>query len=88
MAIFETASTIQVYSRPGCHLCEQLIEEITPLLRGRAVLEVRNIDSRTDWREDYDTRVPVVEMDGRFVCEYELDRAALHSMLSGTDTDP
>ena len=80
--------SIQVYSRPGCHLCEQLIEAITPLLRGRAVLEVRNIDSRSDWREDYDTRVPVVEMDGRFVCEYKLDRAALHSMLSGTDTDP
>jgi hypothetical protein len=79
--------TIQVYSRPGCHLCEQLIEEIVPLLRGRAVLEVLDIDSRSDWREKYDTRVPVVELDGQFVCEYRLDRAALHGMLSGTDSD-
>jgi hypothetical protein len=78
--------SIQVFSRPGCHLCEQLIEEITPLLRGRAVLEVFNIDSRPDWQEKYDTRVPVVELDGRFVCEYRLDRAALHRMLSGTDS--
>lgn len=80
--------SIQVYGRPGCHLCEQLIEDITPLLRGRAVLEVLNIDSRPDWREKYDTRVPVVELDGRFVCEYRLDRAALHRLLSGTDSSP
>jgi hypothetical protein len=77
--------SIRIYSRPGCHLCEELIEEITPLLRGRAVLEVLNIDSRPDWREKYDTRVPVVELDGRFVCEHRLDRGALHRLLSGTD---
>jgi predicted thioredoxin/glutaredoxin len=80
--------SIQIYSRPGCHLCEQLIEEITPLLRGRAVLEILNIDSRPDWREEYDSRVPVVELDGRLVCEYRLDRAALHRALSGTDSGP
>ena len=88
MANIETPSRIQVYSRPGCHLCERLIEEITPLLRGRAELEVLNIDSRPDWREDYNTRVPVVEMDGRFVCEYRLDRAALDRALSGADSGP
>ena len=80
--------SIQIYSRPGCHLCEQLIEEITPLLRGRAVLEILNIDSRPDWREEYDSRVPVVELDGRLVCEYRLDRAELHRALSGTDSGP
>ena len=80
--------SIQIYSRPGCHLCEQLIEEITPLLRGRAVLEILNIDSRPDWRDEYDSRVPVVELDGRLVCEYRLDRAALHGALSGTDSGP
>jgi hypothetical protein len=74
---------IQIYSRPGCHLCEQLIEEITPLLRGRARVEIRNIDERPDWREDYGARVPVVEMDGRFICEHRLDRAALHGVLGG-----
>ena len=77
--------SVQIYSRPGCHLCEQLIEEIEPLLRGRAMLEVRNIDSRADWQEKYDTRVPVVEVDGCFICEHRLDRAALHKVLSGAD---
>ncbi len=82
------ASSIEIYSRTGCHLCEQLIEEIEPLLQGRARLEVRNIDSRADWQEKYDTRVPVVEIDGRFICEYRLDRAALHRVLSGTESEP
>ncbi len=77
--------SVQIYSRPGCHLCEELIEEIAPLLRGRARLEILNIDSRADWQEEYGTRVPVVEIDGRFICEYRLDRAALHSVLSGAD---
>ncbi len=77
--------SVQIYSRPGCHLCEQLIEEIAPLLRGRARLEILNVDSRADWQEEYGTRVPVVEIDGRFICESRLDRAALHGVLSGAD---
>ena len=80
--------SIQVYSRPGCHLCEQLIEEIAPLLRGRARLEVLNIDSRPEWQEEYGARVPVVEIDGRCICEHRLDRAALHRVLSGSETEP
>jgi hypothetical protein len=78
--------SVQIYSRPGCHLCEQLIEEIAPLLRGRARLEVLDIDSRADWQAAYGTRVPVVEIDGRFICEQRLDRAALHRVLSGNET--
>ncbi len=80
--------SVQIYTRPGCHLCEQLIEEIEPLMRGRARLEVRDIDSRADWRERFDTRVPVVEIDGRFICEHKLDRAALHGVLSGAKAEP
>jgi hypothetical protein len=79
--------SVRIFSRAGCHLCELLIEEITPLLRGKARLEVLDIDSRSDWRETYGTRVPVVELDGRFLCEITLDRAALHKALSGTETE-
>ena len=34
--------TIDVYSRQGCHLCEVLIEELLPLVRGT----VKNIEKR------------------------------------------
>ncbi len=73
--------SLQVYSRRGCHLCEQLIEELFPLVRGRLTVDVRDIDSRDDWRAAFDIRVPVVELDGEFVCEHILDKGALNRIL-------
>ncbi len=69
--------TFVVYSRRGCHLCEQLLEEIEPLVRGRAALSVRDVDQRPEWREAYGQRVPVVCCDGDEVCQYNLDRRAV-----------
>jgi hypothetical protein len=77
-------NTIDIYSRQGCHLCEILIEELLPLVRGRFELIVHDIDSREDWRKTYDRRVPVVEYDGELICQYHLDRQAL-SRIPGFD---
>ena len=74
-------ATLRVYSRRGCHLCEDLIEQLMPLLDERLELEVCDIDTRSDWREQYDTRVPVVEYDGELVCQYHLDRDAIARVL-------
>jgi len=73
----------EVYSREGCHLCEILIEELLTLLHGRAEVRVHDIESRADWRQAYDTRVPVVELDGAVLCEYSLDRDRVLTALSG-----
>jgi len=72
---------LTIYSRRGCHLCELLIEELQPLIRGRAEFEVRDIDSRADWAGKYGTRIPVVELDGRFLCQYHLDADAIANAL-------
>jgi hypothetical protein len=71
-----------VYSRPGCHLCECLIEELLPLLAGRGELEVRDVDTNGDWLERFGRRVPVVTIDDRIVCEARLDRQAVLRALS------
>jgi thioredoxin reductase (NADPH) len=74
-----------VYSRRGCHLCEQLIDEIEPLLRGRAALRVRDVDTEPSWADAYGWDIPVVFIDGAELCRHRLDRAALQSALdSGT----
>jgi hypothetical protein len=73
---------IRVFSRPGCHLCEQLVEALLPLARGRAKVEILNIDSRKDWQIEYASRIPVVEVDGQFVCQYQLDTAAVTRALA------
>jgi predicted thioredoxin/glutaredoxin len=73
---------LAVYSRQGCHLCERLIEELLPLVRGRLEVRVFDIDARADWRAAYDARVPVVEYDGELVCQYYLDPDAVAHILS------
>lgn len=73
--------TLHVYSRQGCHLCELLIEELLPLVRGRLATEVRDIDSRPDWRERFDVRVPVVEFEDKVISEYPLDHQAVATLL-------
>lgn len=72
---------IRVYSRQGCHLCELLIEELLQLLHRRHALEIRDIDSDTDWQRQFGERIPVVEIDGRVICEYRLDVAAVEKAL-------
>jgi hypothetical protein len=73
---------VVVYSRRGCHLCEVLIEELLPLCRGRAEVAVRDVDTRSDWRERYGNDVPVVEIDGQSVCRHRLDRDAVTAALA------
>lgn len=77
------APLLVVYSRQGCHLCEILLEELLAMTRGRAAVEVRDVDTRDDWRRRYGTRVPVVEHQGRPVCELRLDPAAVRAALPG-----
>lgn len=48
-----------LYSKPGCHLCESLLEkleQITTIER----LEVRDITTQTDWFERYQYEIPVL----------------------------
>jgi hypothetical protein len=75
-------AAIHVYSRRGCHLCEVLIEELLELNRGRLEVEIRDIDSCEEWREQFDTRIPVVKYDGDLICQYHLDRDSLARILN------
>jgi hypothetical protein len=70
------------YSRKGCHLCEVMLEELLPLIRGKAEIEYRDIDSQPEWRDKYDIRVPVIEYDGQLISEYPLDYGAIRAILS------
>ncbi|MDH3305059.1 MAG: glutaredoxin family protein [Gammaproteobacteria bacterium] len=74
-------SALEVYSRQGCHLCDLLVEELLPLVRGTLRVEVRDIDSRPEWLAKYDVRVPVVEYEDRLISEYPLDRRAISRLV-------
>lgn len=70
-------ATIQVYSRPGCHLCEILVEALLPLIRGRLELEILDIDTCEKWRRRYGLRIPIVMFNGTEICQYTLDKDAI-----------
>ncbi len=73
---------ITVYSRRGCHLCEELLEELEPLIRGRAAVKVEDVDTNPEWVELYGLLVPVVYYAGSEVCRYQLDRSAILQLFS------
>jgi len=71
-----------VYSRRGCHLCEEMLEQLEPLCRGRAALIVEDVDTKPEWVDAYGLCVPVLVADGEEVCRYQLDKAAVAELLA------
>jgi len=74
-------AALRVFSRPGCHLCEDLLEVLLPKVRGRLEVEVVNIDDDADTRREYGSRIPVLEYAGQVVCQYTLDEDAIREIL-------
>ena len=74
---------VVVYSRPGCHLCEEAIERIVALHeRGyRFNLHEVDIESNDLLLRRYLERIPVVEVDGLEVSELILDQDGLEARL-------
>ena len=65
--------TLILYSRPGCHLCDDLAAELAPLLRGRATLEIVDVDGSVALARRYGLRIPVL-VDGEVeLSTYPLD---------------
>ena len=74
---------VVVYSRPGCHLCEEALEQIVAL-HGKGYrfnLHEVDIESNELLLRRHLERIPVVEVDGVEVSELILDRDALEARL-------
>jgi glutaredoxin len=76
-------SEVLVYSRPGCHLCEEAIAAIVGLHREGYRFELREIDIDSDelLLRRYLEKIPVVEVDGVVASELVLDENALRARL-------
>ena len=74
---------VVVYSRPGCHLCEEAIAQIVALHEEGYRFGLHEIDIESDelLLRRHLERIPVVEVDGRVASELVLDAAALRDML-------
>jgi len=65
---------LQVYSRYGCHLCEDMLEHLS-LLKGEFNFEVTEIDivGNDELEKQYGLKVPVLVCQEREICHYHLD---------------
>jgi glutaredoxin len=74
---------VTVYGRPECHLCDQALEQIEPILGERpgSVLEVVDIEADDRLLKLYLERIPVVEAGGQVVSELVFDPAGLRAAL-------
>ncbi|MFL5869510.1 MAG: glutaredoxin family protein [Solirubrobacterales bacterium] len=77
---------VTLYSRQGCHLCDDAREEILRIVDGSGEVVLRELDIEADegLLRTYLERIPVVEVDGRVVSELIFDgeafRRALHTV--------
>lgn len=74
---------IVVYSRSGCHLCEEAIAAILALHEEGYSFALHEIDIESDelLLRRHLERIPVVEVDGALVSELILDQSGLRAKL-------
>jgi glutaredoxin len=73
---------VTLYTRKGCHLCEEAKSQMVPLLRefGARLREV-DIDADETLRALYDVDVPVIFLGERKVAKHRLDLAQFRRQL-------
>lgn len=73
---------VTIYSRPGCHLCEEAKMQIAPLLRefGARLTEI-NIDEDAQLRARYDYDVPVIFLGARKAAKHRVDPVQFRRQL-------
>ena len=78
-------TALTLYSRRGCHLCEDFLEALTPIVRGRATVTVTDIDTDPALAEAWGLRVPVLCDGATLVCEGFVDADSVRDHLDATD---
>jgi glutaredoxin len=73
---------VTLYSRPGCHLCEEAKAAMAPLLREfDAVLHEVNIDEDTVLKERNEWDIPVIFIGTRKAAKHRVDLAQFRRQL-------
>jgi hypothetical protein len=64
-----------VLSRDGCHLCEQMLQELAQLERTGQVPQVSvvDVDGDPELARQYGLKVPVLLLNGSVICHYTLN---------------
>jgi glutaredoxin len=74
---------VTLYTRPGCHLCDEAKQQMAPLLAEfRVALREVNIDSDPALREQFTNDVPVIFLGDRKVAKHRVNLDQLRRQLT------
>jgi thioredoxin reductase (NADPH) len=73
---------LTLYLRRWCHLCDELIEALEPLIAGQAI-SVReiDIDEHEEFEDAYGEHIPVLCAGDHELCRHRLDEGAVRAYL-------
>ena len=70
--------TVTIYSRPGCHLCEEARVALARVqARAPFALDEINIEAEDGLHARYLERIPVIALDGEELFDFFVDEEAL-----------
>ena len=79
--------TLRVYSRQGCHLCEDMLHELKQFQRELAYrFEVYDVDDDETLFEKFNALVPIVFLDDQEIFRYFFEYATLKAALENDQT--
>ena len=75
--------TVTLYTRPGCHLCDDARTQLLALQQ-RTPFSLQEIDIEQDaaLHAAYLERIPVICLDGEHISDYFLDESTLTARLN------
>ena len=78
-----TPIRIEIYSRPGCHLCDQA-KAVIEAYRSRYSLELEtiNVESSVELEKRYGMDIPVVVINGTEAFRHHVNAAELERKLN------
>jgi glutaredoxin len=78
-----TTPTITLYTRPGCHLCDEARKAIEAMRPELGEFDLREVDIERDDEllAAMLERIPVVQVDGALVCELVFDPDRLRARM-------
>ncbi len=74
--------TLTLYSRPQCHLCELLLDELRPLLNEGTAVEIIDISEDPDLTRRYGLRIPILSCNGEEISGYPLQTERVKSIIA------
>ena len=75
-----------IYSRPGCHLCDEMkamVEQAARAMTPPAAVDVVDITSDPDLESRYGLEIPVLLVNGKKAAKYRVSAEELRRILSG-----